>query len=68
MTSSDRQDAQLYQVMYLGTGAEPETRTVVAEEVAAVIEQAGRHGMKVLVRPCVHPQDEPGPRKGVQLS
>lgn len=63
MTSSSREAVQLYEITYLGTGPEPEVRTVEAGEVAAVIEYAGEHGMQVLVRPRRGPVGEPGTGK-----
>ncbi|MFB6518490.1 hypothetical protein [Streptomyces sp. NPDC056401] len=59
MTSSSQEAVQLYQITYLGTGPEPDVRTVEAGEVAAVIE----HGMQILVRPCPPPPQEPDTRK-----
>ncbi|MER6446466.1 hypothetical protein DEJ51_03430 [Streptomyces venezuelae] len=63
MTSRNRRAVQLYEITYLGTGPEPEVRTVDAGEVAAVIEYAGEHGMQVRVRPCRRPVEEPSTKK-----
>ncbi|RST06669.1 hypothetical protein EF910_09965 [Streptomyces sp. WAC07149] len=63
MTSSSGEVVQLYEITYLGTGPEPEARTVEASEVAAVIEYAGEHGVQVLVRPRRGQVEEPGTRK-----
>ncbi|MFE4263494.1 hypothetical protein [Streptomyces sp. NPDC056883] len=63
MTSSSQGAVQLYEITYLGTGREPEVRTVEVGEVAAVIEHAGEHGMQILVRPCTRPPQEPDTRK-----
>ncbi|KPI07149.1 hypothetical protein OV450_3560 [Actinobacteria bacterium OV450] len=63
MTSNSGEAAQLYEITYLGTGPEPEARTVEAGGVAAVIEHAGEHGMQVLVRPRRGPVVERGTRK-----
>ncbi|MFD5421003.1 hypothetical protein ACFWJT_23635 [Streptomyces sp. NPDC127069] len=54
----------MYEITYLGTGPEPEVRTVEAGEVAAVIEHAGEHGVQVLVRPCRGQVGEPSAGKG----
>ncbi|WP_328299215.1 hypothetical protein OG389_16345 [Streptomyces sp. NBC_00435] len=59
MTSSDHEAGRLYEITYLGTGPDPDVRTVEAEEVAAVIEHAGEQGMQVLVRPYTRPHDQP---------
>ncbi|WP_327130251.1 hypothetical protein OG311_01610 [Streptomyces sp. NBC_01343] len=61
MTSRSPRTVQPYEITYLGTGPEPDVRTVEAGEVAAVIEQAGAHGMQVLVRP--RPGREPDTTK-----
>ncbi|MCX5402439.1 hypothetical protein OHA37_00875 [Streptomyces sp. NBC_00335] len=66
MNSSEPQAVQLYEITYLG--AVPDTRTVEASGVAAVIEHAGEHGMKILVRPHAPAQDEPDTRIGGQPS
>ncbi|MEU6866580.1 hypothetical protein ABZ924_25525 [Streptomyces sp. NPDC046876] len=63
MTSKNRRTVQLYEITYIGTGPEPEVRTVEAGEVAAVIAYAGEHGVQVLVRPCRGPVGEPGTGK-----
>ncbi|MFI5642438.1 hypothetical protein ACIA8H_34205 [Streptomyces goshikiensis] len=63
MTSRNQRAVQLYEITCLGTGPEPEVRTVEAGEVAAVIEYAGEHGMQVRVRPCRRPVEEPSTRK-----
>ncbi|MFJ9551319.1 hypothetical protein [Streptomyces erythrochromogenes] len=59
MTSSSQEAVQLYQITYLGTGPQPDVRTVEAGEVAAVIKHAGEHGVQVLVRPCTDLLQEP---------
>ncbi|MDH6537849.1 hypothetical protein [Streptomyces sp. SPB4] len=63
MTSRGQRVVQLYEITYLGTGPEPEVRTVEAGEVAAAIEyageHAGEHGMQVHVRPCRRPVEKP---------
>ncbi|MFE2553478.1 hypothetical protein ACFXGI_33830 [Streptomyces sp. NPDC059355] len=51
MTSHSLEAVRLYEITCLGTGPEPDVRTVEAGEVAAVIERAGAHGMQVIVRP-----------------
>ncbi|MEV0986451.1 hypothetical protein [Streptomyces sp. NPDC049949] len=61
MTSRSPRTVQLYEITYLGTGPEPDVRTVEAGEVAAVIEHAGAHGMQVFVRP--RPGREPDTAK-----
>ncbi|WP_371615753.1 hypothetical protein [Streptomyces sp. NBC_00454] len=68
MNSIEPRAVQLYEITYLGTGAVVDTRTVEASEVAAVIEHAGEHGMKILVRPHIPAQDEPDTRIGGQPS
>ncbi|MEU6755652.1 hypothetical protein [Streptomyces sp. NPDC046685] len=64
MISSPGPDAQLYQITYLGTVGGPDARTVEAGEVAGVIEEAGRHGRQVLVRPYAPLQNAPSTRNG----
>ncbi|WP_405833315.1 MULTISPECIES: hypothetical protein [unclassified Streptomyces] len=63
MTSRSQRVVQLYEVAFLGTGPEPEVRTVEAGEVAAAIEYAGEHGIQVRVRPCRRPVEEPSTEK-----
>ncbi|MFC9259335.1 hypothetical protein ACFT25_05890 [Streptomyces hydrogenans] len=63
MTNSSEEGVRLYEITYLGTGPEPDVRTVEVGEVAAVIEYAGEHGMQILVRPCTRPPQEADPRK-----
>ncbi|WP_405419292.1 hypothetical protein [Streptomyces erythrochromogenes] len=46
---------QLYQITYLGPDPRPDTRTVEASEVQAVIAQASACGMQVFVRPYTRP-------------
>ncbi|WP_329107021.1 hypothetical protein [Streptomyces sp. NBC_01439] len=58
MTSRNQRAVQLYEIAFLGTGPEPEVRTVEAGEVAAAIEYAGEHGMQVRVRPCRRPVEK----------
>ncbi|MDK9495948.1 hypothetical protein QEZ40_007436 [Streptomyces katrae] len=59
MTSRSQRGVRLYEIAYLGTGPEPEIRTVEAGEVAAAIAYAGEHGMQVRVRPCRRPVEKP---------
>ncbi|MET3987108.1 hypothetical protein [Streptomyces sp. PvR034] len=50
---------QLYEITCLGTGPDPDVRTVEAGEVAAVITHAGEHGMQLRIRPCTRPLQRP---------
>ncbi|MFJ3924600.1 hypothetical protein [Streptomyces sp. NPDC090022] len=51
MTSTDERQARMYDITCVGAAAEPSTVAVAAGDVAAVIEQADRDGIRVLVRP-----------------
>ncbi|MBW5481073.1 hypothetical protein [Streptomyces bambusae] len=48
----------MYEITYLGAPSHPVTCQVAAGDVAGVIEQAGRDGARVLVRPCAAPHSE----------
>ncbi|MFB7462332.1 hypothetical protein ACFCZ1_02290 [Streptomyces sp. NPDC056224] len=63
MTRTARGAVQLYEITCLGSGSEPDVRTVGAAEVAAVIAHAGEHGMRMLVRPCTRPLRAPDNKK-----
>lgn len=55
MTGREEAAVQLYQITYLGPDPRPDTRTVEASEVQAVIAQASACGMQVFVRPYTRP-------------
>ncbi|WP_330328368.1 hypothetical protein OHS33_00555 [Streptomyces sp. NBC_00536] len=60
VAGSEPRTVRLYEITRLGTGSGAEVRTVEAAEVAAVIQYAGEHGMRVRVRPCTRPHEEHG--------
>ncbi|MDX3853736.1 hypothetical protein [Streptomyces sp. AK02-01A] len=55
VTGGDRQEARMYEITYLDAGSESVTYVGDAREVRDVLERAGRHGVKVRVRPYVRP-------------
>ncbi|MGW5345616.1 hypothetical protein [Streptomyces sp. HUAS TT3] len=58
MTESDEMEDPVYEITYLGASRGPVTCQVAAGDVAGVIEQAGRDGARVLIRPCASPRGE----------
>ncbi|MEU8435234.1 hypothetical protein AB0F18_20385 [Streptomyces sp. NPDC029216] len=45
----------MYEITYLDAGTEPATHTAGADEIGDLVAWAGRHGVKVRVRPYTGP-------------